>query len=103
MSVRRVIVEVELDGLNVAEFCRLHGVSRWFFYDLRRRYSARGETALEPGSRAPNRVANRTPQWLEDLIVEQRKSLETAGLDAGPGTIAFHLRSGGVEPPSEAT
>jgi transposase InsO family protein len=103
MSVRRLIIEVELEGLNVAQFCRLHGVSRWFFYDLRRRYALDGEAALELGSRAPKTVANRTPQWLEDLIIEQRKHLESQGLDAGPGTIVFHLAQAGTEPPSEAT
>src|SRR2546423_500154 len=58
MSVRRLIVEVDLDGLNVREFCRQHGVSTWFFYDLRRRWARDGDAALEPKSRAPKRVAS---------------------------------------------
>ena len=48
MSVRRLVVEVELDGLNVTEFCREHGISTWFFYQLRKRYVVEGEAALEP-------------------------------------------------------
>lgn len=106
MSVRLLIVEAELDGLNVAEFCRQHGVSRWFFYDLRRRFAAEGEAALEAKSRAPKTVANRTPDWVEDLIVKERKRLDAAGLDGGAATIEFHLRSrlgGEVKVPSEAT
>lgn len=103
MSVRRLIVEVEVDGLNVAEFCRQHGVSRWFFYDLRGRFTTEGEEALESRSRIPKTVANRTPVWVEDLIIEHRKELQSKGLDAGPATIAFHLQTRGVEPPSEAT
>lgn len=103
MSVRRLIIEVELAGLNVAEFCRQHGVSRWLFYDLRRRYARWGSAALEPGSRAPKTVANRTPAWLENLIVGQRKHLESEGLDAGPASIACYLQAEGVAPPSEAT
>lgn len=105
MSVRRLIVEVDTAGLNVTEFCQLHDVSRWFFYDLRRRYALEGEAVLEPRSRAPRRVANRTPDWIEDLVVEQRKTLNDAGLDAGPATIRFHLESeldAGLIP-SEAT
>ena len=104
MSVRRLIVEVDVEGLNVAEFCRQHGVSRWFFYDLRRRYLIEGDTVLDPGSRAPRTVANRTPGWVEDLIIDERKRLEGNGLDAGAATIAFHLKARlGAETPSEAT
>lgn len=106
MSVRRLVVEVELDGLNVTEFCREHGISTWLFYQLRKRYAAEGEAALEPRSRAPKTVANRTPGWVEDLVVDLRKELDDAGLDAGPATIVFHLegRIGrGVSVPSEST
>lgn len=92
MSVRRLIVEVDSASLNVAEFCRQHGVSTWFFWDLRRRYNAEGDSALEPKSRAAHTVANRTPASVEDAIVAKRKELVDAGLDAGPESIAFHLR-----------
>lgn len=106
MSVRRLIVEVDLEGLNVTEFCREHGISTWFFYQLRKRYAAEGEAGLEPHSRAPETVANRTPEWVEDLIVDLRKELDNAGLDAGAATIWSHLgdRLGAdVALPSEAT
>ncbi len=93
MSVRRLIVEVDATDLNVSEFCRQHGVSRWFFYDLRRRFREQGPGVLEPGSRAPLRVSNKTPGWIEDLIVELRKELNDQGLDAGPATIWTHLTS----------
>ena len=106
MSVRRLIVDVELDGLNVTEFCGEHGISTWLFYQLRKRYAAEGAAGLEPRSRAPKRVANRTPGWLEDVIVDLRKELDDSGLDAGPATILFHLRGrlpAEVVIPSEAT
>ena len=107
MSLRRTIVELDLDGLNVREFCGAHGVSTWFFYDLRRRYAAEGLAALEPRSRAPRRVANRTRAEVEDVIVGLRKELEGLGLDAGPATIAYHLPAALGAPegrtPSEAT
>ena len=90
LSLRRTIVEISLDGLNVREFCRSHGVSTWFFYDLRRRYRAEGEAALELRSRAAKRVANRTRPEMEDLIVAVRKQLADDGLDCGPATIRFH-------------
>lgn len=91
MSVRRLIVDVDLDGLNVTGFCAQHGVSTWFFYQLRKRYAAEGEAGLERRSRAAKTVANRTPVWVEDLVVEKRKELDDAGWDAGPATIWVHL------------
>jgi transposase InsO family protein len=92
MSVRRLIVEVSTDGLNVRRFCAEHGVSTWFFYDLRRRYGESGEVALEPRSRAPRVVANKTGVEVEDAIVAKRKELLDAGLDEGAESIRFHLR-----------
>lgn len=92
MSVRRLVVEVDPSTVNVTAFCRQHGISTWFFWDLRRRYAREGEEVLEPGSRAPHCVANRTPAAMEDEIVAMRKELTELGLDAGPATIGFHLR-----------
>lgn len=102
MSLRRLIVEIDTSTVNVTEFCRLNGISPWFFWNLRRRFEAEGEAALEPRSRAPHRVANRTPVAVEDEIVAIRKSLLDTGKDAGPASISFWL--GDLEGlPSEAT
>jgi transposase InsO family protein len=92
MSLRRAIVEANTRELNVTEFCRLHGVSTWFFWDLRRRYAAEGEAALTPKTRAPHHPAGRTSAQVEDVIVAKRKELDDAGLDCGAESIAFHLR-----------
>jgi transposase InsO family protein len=102
VSLRRLIVEVDVDELNVTRFCALHGVSTWFFYDLRRRYAVGGLEAVEPRSRAPHRVANRIPVEVEDRIVAVRKALTDAGLDAGPATIAYHLATASILVPSES-
>ena len=102
MSVRRMIVEVDTAGLNVTRFCADHGISTWLFWDLRRRFAVGGLDAIEPKSRAPRRVANKTASDVEDAVVAKRKELVDAGLDAGPASIAFWLRDlPGV--PSEAT
>lgn len=102
MSVRHLVVDIDLEGLNVTAFCAEHGVSTWLFYELRRRH-ARGES-LEPRSRAPHRVANRTSGDVEDAVVAVRKELVDAGLDAGPATIWWHLDARGLTPlPSEST
>lgn len=106
MSVRRAIAEADLSTLNVAGFCRDHGISRDRFYAVRRRFEAEGEAGLQPRSKAPRRVANRTSGEVEDLIVGLRKELVDLGVDAGAATIRFHLRDRlppASPPPSEAT
>lgn len=101
MSLRRTIVEVDTSTVNVTEFCSVHGISTWFFYDLRRRFAAGGYEAIEPRPRAPHTVANKTPAHIEDLVVAARKELLDAGLDSGPESIAYHLRDvEGVPSPS---
>jgi transposase InsO family protein len=102
MSLRRLIVEVDVSSVNVSEFCRTHGIGRSFFYGLRARHRAEGDAGLEARSRAAIRVANKTPVEVEDRIVAMRKHLVDEGLDAGPASIAFWLK--GLEGlPSEAT
>lgn len=102
MSIRRLIVEVDPASMNVSEFCRTHGISTWFFWQLRRRVTAGGTAAIEPRSRAPHVVANKTAADVEDAIVRKRKELVNEGRDAGAATIRDELRGlAGV--PSEAT
>jgi len=92
VSLRRAIIEAEPASMNVTEFCRTHGVSTWFFYDLRRRYALEGEAVVEPKSRAPHHPAGRTPVEIEEAIVRCRKELHDTGWDCGPASIAFALR-----------
>jgi transposase InsO family protein len=106
MSVRRAIAVADLATLNVSEFCRVHGISRDRFYAWRRRYLSEGDPGLEPRSRVPHRVANRTAAEVEDTIVALRKELVDLGVDAGPATLAFHLPgrlARGASVPSEST
>jgi transposase InsO family protein len=106
MSVRLAIAEADVSTLNVKEFCRLNGISRDRFYAIRRRFALEGEAGLEPRSRAPKQVANRTSVEVEDVIVTLRKELDDLGVDSGAATIWAHL-GGRLEPgqacPSEAT
>lgn len=103
MSIRRLVVEVDPAGLNVREFCAQHGISTWFFYDLRRRWQREGQAALEPKSRAPKEVWNKTPVDVEDLVVAKRKHLEGLGLDYGPEEVAAALEGMATKVPSPAT
>lgn len=101
MTIRRAIIESDPSTFNVTQFCRDHGVSTWFFWDLRRRHGA-GDDVLEPKSRAAFTVANKTSPEVEEAIVAERKRLTDTGLDAGPASIAFYL-AGLPGLPSEAT
>lgn len=91
MSVRRAIAVADVNELNVSRFCADHGISRWSFYAIRRRYEAEGEAGLRLQSRAPKTVANKTPLRVENQIVRLRKQLADEGFDAGAETIRWHL------------
>jgi transposase InsO family protein len=100
----RLRIAVASDGLNVSAFCRDHGISRETFYVWRRRYEANGLDGLEPRSRAPGNNPRRIDPAMEDAIVALRKELADLGVDAGPGTIQWHLgRRGCRAVPSQAT
>lgn len=105
MSVRRLIVEIDPASINVTEFCEAHGISRWFFYDLRRRYAREGKPALEPKSTAPHTIKNKTPATIEDRIVAIRKDLIDEGWDAGADSIRERLKHelGAGQVPSRST
>src|ERR671920_1204589 len=56
------------------------------------RYRAEGEAAFEPRSRRPKTSPTATSASSVELIIQLRKRLSEQGLDAGPDTIAWHLR-----------
>ena len=89
---RLVITAVTIEKRPVAEVARAYGVARSWIYTLLARYQAEGEAASGPRSRRPRS----SPQAIGDataaLIIELRKDLAGQGLDAGPQTIAWHLR-----------
>ena len=103
MSLRRLIAEVDPASMNVTEFCRVHGISTWLFWQLRRRFAADGEAGLAPRSRAPHTVANKTPAVVEDAIVLARKELVDDGLDAGAAVDSVQAQRDLAGVPSEAT
>ncbi len=88
---RLVITAVILEGRTQAEVARSYGVSEGWVSKLIARYRAEGETAYKPRSRRPHSTPTAIPTATVDLILELRDQLTTAGLDAGPDTIAWHL------------
>ena len=104
MSLARVVVTaVMVEGRPKAEVARDYGLSRQWVHELVRRYEVEGEAGLIPRSRRPRSSPSRITGWLEDEIVELRKSLEDEGLDAGAQTIAVHLQRRHGSSPSVAT
>ena len=100
----RLRIAVASDDLNVAAWCREHGISRDRFYFWQKRYRTEGLPGLEPRSRAPKTSPNRISAELEDAIVALRKELTDLGVDAGAGTIQWHLGQRRIKPvPSEST
>ena len=88
---RLVITAVVVEGRTQAEVARSYGVSKGWVSKLVARYHAEGETAFEPRSRRPHTSPTAISSTTVQLILELREKLATAGLDAGPDTIAWHL------------
>jgi transposase InsO family protein len=89
---RLVITAVIFEGRAQAEVAVSYGVSPSWVSKLVARYHAEGDEAFEPRSRRPRTSPGSTDPATVDLILELREKLATAGLDAGPDTIAWHLQ-----------
>jgi len=88
---RLVITAVILEHRQQAEVARSYGVSKGWVSKLVARYHAEGEEAFKPRSRRPKTSPGAVDASVVQLILELREKLSTAGLDAGPDTIAWHL------------
>src|SRR5215813_6970159 len=89
---RLVITAVLAEGRSQGEAARAYGVSQGWVSRLVARYRAEGQAAFEPRSRRPKTSPNAISDATADLIITLRKELAGQGLDAGPGTICWHLR-----------
>ncbi len=100
---RYVVDAIVVEGRTPTDLSREHGISRSWIYELLARYRAGGYPALEPRSRRPRSCAHQTPKSVERAILKLRGDLAAAGHDAGPATIAQHLRRRLRKVPSVAT
>jgi len=104
MSKPRVIVlSVVQQNLSAAQAAEKFGVSRQWVYQLLARYKTGGLDAVEARSHRPRSNPHRISQAVRDRIVTLRVQLTTAGLDAGPISIAWHLEAEQLPCPSRAT
>jgi transposase len=88
---RLIITAVIIEGRSQHEVARVYGVNQSWVSRLVARYRAEGEAAFQPRSRRPHTSPTAIPPATVTLITELRDKLTTAGLDAGPDTIAWHL------------
>jgi transposase InsO family protein len=88
---RYVVNAVVLEGRSYREVARAHGISKSYVGKLVGRFRAGGYDAIAPRSKAPKTIPHRTPDALEDEIVQLRKQLTELGVDAGAVTIHYHL------------
>ncbi|NEG55214.1 helix-turn-helix domain-containing protein, partial [Bifidobacterium platyrrhinorum] len=72
----KAIINAILAGMPVSEAARLHGVSRQWAHELKRRWEREGETGLLPRSRRAHRIANRTGKAIRKRIVAIRRELD---------------------------
>jgi transposase len=92
MSKARLIsTAVIVEGRSQREVARAYGVNQSWVSRLGARYRGEGEAAFQPRSRRPKTSPTAIPRATVALITELRGKLTTAGLDAGPDTIAWHL------------
>ena len=100
---RYVVDAIVLEGRSPSELARSHHISRSWIYELVARYRAGGYAALEPRSRRPRSCPHQVAPKVERAILKLRSDLASAGYDAGPHTIAYHLARRTQHAPSLAT
>ena len=104
MGVERYVIEaVVLERRSRRDVARSAGVSKAWVDKLVERYRGGGYAALEPRSRQPKSCAHAASGEIQAAIVRMRRELADAGHDAGPHTIAHHLRQRRADVPSVAT
>jgi transposase InsO family protein len=100
---RVVVLKIVAGELSVTEAAAEYGMSRQYLHKLLARYRDEGLEGLAARSRAPLTNPQAITSRVRDRIVQLRHTLTAAGTDAGPVTIAWHLRNEGLVAPSTST
>ncbi|HEY3465927.1 MAG TPA: IS481 family transposase, partial [Amycolatopsis sp.] len=86
------------EKINVARFCRVHGLSRDTFYRYVTRFRAEGTDGFTHRSTAPHHHPTAIGTAVAEAVLRARKELAEAGLDNGPISIRWHLHDSGINP-----
>ncbi|MGO8862191.1 MAG: DDE-type integrase/transposase/recombinase [Acidimicrobiales bacterium] len=100
---RYAVDAVLVEGRSLRSVASSIGMSKSWVAKQVTGFHAGGYEALVPRSRAPHRRPTQMPVELENEIVTLRKHLDEEGLDAGPLTIAYHLRQRHGTAPGRST
>lgn len=106
VDVRLAIANWPVDAGHgaVAEFCRSNGISRSWFYQLRTRARAEGAmSVVRPRSRRPLTSPSRIGADLQEIALQVRADLITAGWDGGPISVRHAMLEAGLPAPSRAS
>jgi transposase InsO family protein len=106
MKIRYAVVTWPEDAPRgaVTNFCRKHGVSRAWFYQVRAAAIAAGPVgALEKKPPVPARMPTATAPKMIELVLKTRADLKNTGCDYGPLSVVSTLSRRGYAPPSRAT
>lgn len=83
-AARTTVLEyLQSNGGNISDCAKVFGLTRAVIYDIIRK---KQQDNLQDRSRAPKRVANRTPPQIEQLVVNIRQQQ-----NLGPKAISFKL------------
>jgi hypothetical protein len=89
---RLVLTALFVEHQTPTEVAARYGVHRAWVYKLKARYEAEGRGRVRAPLPSPEDLPTAIPDDVVELIVRLRKQLAEQGLDAGPDTIAWHLR-----------
>jgi transposase InsO family protein len=100
---RYLVDAVVVEHRSPSQVAHDHGVSKRWIFKLLQRFREGGYPALEPRSRRPRSSPQQVDVSVQGLILELRQELTAAGHDAGPQTIAYHLKAKLAQVPSVAS
>lgn len=86
------------EKVNVARFCREHGVSRGTFHHYVARFRVEGVDGFTRRSTAPHHHPTALGEQVGEAVLRTRKELAEAGLDNGPISIRWRLQDAGFTP-----
>ena len=98
-EIRKHALRLYLEGMSVNSVCSQLGRSRGWFYKWLRRYQEGSSEWYQEHSRAPKRVANKTPFKYEEQVLKIRSRLEKSKYSQiGAMAIQWEMEKLGLKP-----
>jgi len=86
------------EKINIARFCREHGMSRGVFHKYLTRFRTEGTDGFTRRSTAPHHHPAALAASVAEAVLRARKELDDEGLDNGPISIRWRLEDSGITP-----